>query len=521
MWLENKLSRQESVLLERIKSKAKSWLNNSRHKHFTDHTIAHSERIINILGRILKRQFNLNKDELFILFAATYLHDLGMQIRKSDLLTYPNLEELLKQSNLAVPDLESGSNRLLSFVREYHHLFSYYMIKDLLRDELGLDKCQYTEEIALVAQGHRKVDLFSDQYQRRGAIRIDLLSALLILADELDCDKSRVDLERMMVLDLSMDEKMYWYNHTCIDRVEIDHHYIKLLGRAPTDLVDRFKLIFVMPIWKKYREVLDIFYREDIVIAWAPSEIIESNDITRIFQKEKGLIEHIQNKCRDLYHLFAIEKFLGPCDNLASFEDILDIDVSPFYSTGIEMFSGIKLRKWPENAYFCEFFIYDDPEKLRGDSIPKPLWKSEKVEIGQAISVWPELDKAKEYAYVILFYQRKEDDSIYVKRKGRFWLIDDSNLSIKKRVFMEIDDGDLSLEGKRIVKGDLEVRIGNYENALLLLRPLLEADVAWHIDVVTRVMSIYKMIEKDMNEMEWYDEADRINDRMSCLVSNL
>ncbi|MDH5508592.1 MAG: hypothetical protein OEZ02_15325 [Anaerolineae bacterium] len=54
-----------------------------KHKYYTDHSVDHSNRIISILdgltSGIMNSEAPLSKNEIYILLAATYLHDIGMQ----------------------------------------------------------------------------------------------------------------------------------------------------------------------------------------------------------------------------------------------------------------------------------------------------------------------------------------------------------------------------------------------------------------------------------------------------------
>lgn len=139
--------------MESIKSKVDTLLSHPKHSNFTDHQITHSERIVEIIRLILNGDSKLNEDEWFILAAAVCLHDIGMQIKREDLLQYPDLDKLLAESKLTRDDL-AAEPKFLNFVRDWHHLFSYHMIIKLLRNYLGLSGCRYVEEIALVAMGH-------------------------------------------------------------------------------------------------------------------------------------------------------------------------------------------------------------------------------------------------------------------------------------------------------------------------------------------------------------------------------
>jgi hypothetical protein len=519
MWYERYLKENNIVFLQTLRSQAASLLDNPIHLHFTDHKLAHSERIIDVLRRLLKGQNNLSEDELFVLLAAAYLHDIGNQIKKSDLLKYSGLKDLLSQSGMTRAALKSET-ALLSFIRRWHHIITYFMITDLLRIYFGLDSSPYTEDIALVAQGHRMVNLTSSAYRRRGAIRVDLLSAFLRLADELDCDRNRIDLRRMRVLDLSLDNKFYWFGHHCIDRLDIKNHYIKLFGRVPEGFKKEFKLLYIVPLWQRYMEVLDILQREGYVIAWAPSELVESQDIRRLFEAEEGLLGYIKEKASNIEKILDVSGDLSLYDVRSLKTGVDDMEVSPFYFTSLDTFGGIRIINWPKKACCCKIRIVDDPLKLRGDSIPtEALWESGIIRKGLSASKWPRLAANREYSFLIIFYETEEAEFIYLTWRGKFSLLDDRSNEVLRQLSQDISGyNKLSENEKKFLLGSLAARFGNYEAALKMLLPLVDMETNLFPETAALVVSVYRTIEKEMVAMGWHDEADRIAAKISWLL---
>lgn len=162
---------------------------------FTNHNVDHSDEIIQILGQILQpledhKNF-LSEDELFILLASSYLHDIGMQYIKID----------------DIPITELTDN-YYSLIRRRHAEESYNIIQkkvcqSVSRDDFHLPKIDesYLNSIALVSKGH-STDFFDEVLNRFGSvpespkgrpIRGELLTALLLIADELDLQSKRVE----------------------------------------------------------------------------------------------------------------------------------------------------------------------------------------------------------------------------------------------------------------------------------------------------------------------------------------
>ena len=97
----------------------------SQIKRFTDHSVKHSERVLNIALNITKGlQIKLNKREMFVLVAACYLHDIGMQ--------WGNFCEKSEEDGASLEEWNE--------IRQCHAERSVSMIKALLGDRNELAK---------------------------------------------------------------------------------------------------------------------------------------------------------------------------------------------------------------------------------------------------------------------------------------------------------------------------------------------------------------------------------------------
>ena len=177
--------------LENVRAAAARVWSRPLHRYYTDHTTAHSERVIALLdgltAGVMATDKRLSPTEVYVLLAAAHLHDIGMQNEK-----------------FAGGDLEE--------IRAHHHEQTAEMIYAVFEDPAAAFSLPLTgdpalaEAVALVAKGHRRVDLAGAEYDSfaHGAetLRLRLLAALLRFADELDIDHRRVDLEQMKLLNL-------------------------------------------------------------------------------------------------------------------------------------------------------------------------------------------------------------------------------------------------------------------------------------------------------------------------------
>lgn len=205
--------------------------------YYTDHSIDHSDRIIesylapllDLISQKAPKSDCLNEHEMFILAASAYLHDIGM-------ILYPHEPGVYASETL----------------REGHHESSYEIIIKSAKGEkinngtldLGLHITgtkEYADWIALVAKGHRKVDLQGREYdeRRRGGrhgtrIRLRELAALLRLADQLDKDYQRVpNVEELEQPWVPSESRICWYPCHYIESVDVGNGLIDFSFRFP------------------------------------------------------------------------------------------------------------------------------------------------------------------------------------------------------------------------------------------------------------------------------------------------
>jgi tetratricopeptide (TPR) repeat protein len=257
------------------KASAKIW-ENSFLQHFTRHDLKHSEKIIDILtmifGSLEIAEKLITQHELFILLAAAYLHDIGMQ------------SPIHAGISHGPPyDPEDGD-----LIREKHHKSSYDMIWKSVnmaapnRIDCGLEGCtqpDYVRFIALLAKYHRmkkpgilsKELAYKDHLESGKYVRVKFLVALIRLADELDRDYMRVDLERLKLHKISTDSKRHWWIHHYTKAVDIKDGIIRILFRIPelykeseTELANLIYLETKTSVEQQFAEVRDVLWKADI-----------------------------------------------------------------------------------------------------------------------------------------------------------------------------------------------------------------------------------------------------------------
>jgi len=263
--------------LNNVKEGAKELWDRPLLRHYTNHGVDHSNRIIERIGDLLEDRWRLlNDHERFILLAAVYLHDIGMQSPKHAGLDHdPNKEYTLEE---------------LEKIREVHHESSAKMIKESVSREsnltLGLELCRdYVEFIAIVSKYHRKLDIkgLKDTAFAGKKIKLPLLVTLLRLGDKLDADFNRVNMKILKLQDIPIKSKLHWWLHHYVQSVFIEDGKIKLYFRFPEvyrkDMITQvIRRKMYESIQNQYTESYDILYNYNIRLHRAPT--IEEDSYT-------------------------------------------------------------------------------------------------------------------------------------------------------------------------------------------------------------------------------------------------
>ncbi len=260
--------------------------------NFTDHTVAHSDRILNILNILLKEwvktQFERGwpglEDEIFILLASIYLHDIGMNYLK-----FRNCPRLMEEkgSEIETNMVEDSviSKTTLNFVRRNHHIISYDWIKGSITQKdkfCGLGLKSYHDSIAKVAWAHgfsiepKNMKYFENELKIKKfdnkKIRLLTISSFLRLGDILDINRNRVDIQKLKQYTIDSISEAHWWRH----------HYINtFIPNKIKDEYDRYPLdiLFTLPIEHKKDEY-----------EWLPKELY--NSLRSEILDEQNRIKH-------------------------------------------------------------------------------------------------------------------------------------------------------------------------------------------------------------------------------------
>lgn len=202
----------------RVRQKAEEIWKQPWLRHYTFHGIGHSDRVIEILKRLLEQsQEQLTNDECYVLVCAALLHDIGMQDQKF-------LKRALVKDRYTPQEIRvarSNPEKREQIMRECHHLISVERIASELGDKVL--EGEFIDQIAQVVRAHTKESLDSYEDETKGSqpMRLRMLAGLLRLADELDCDYRRVNLAELEQSTIPVRSQGHWWKCHCVESVDI------------------------------------------------------------------------------------------------------------------------------------------------------------------------------------------------------------------------------------------------------------------------------------------------------------
>ncbi len=208
--------------VENVRQAARQLWATPTHRHTIDHGPSHADRVVALLdglteGLMTRAEHALASEEIYILLAAAHLHAIGLQDEQTEpdpavrWDRYPELGAEMIYSTLETPKEAVGLG---------------------LVDDPGL-----VEMIARVVMCHQETDYPAPDYDDfplgNANVRPRLLTALLCLADDLDLDYRRVDLERLKLLKTTPEESLDWWLHHYVSGVRVSDEYVSIGYRMP------------------------------------------------------------------------------------------------------------------------------------------------------------------------------------------------------------------------------------------------------------------------------------------------
>ena len=228
----------------------------SKSYYFTDHSITHSNRIIDDLLHLFpflfyngKEEDVLNDVEKFILFSSILLHDIGIQLVNKE-----KLQNMIEKYGLYSLD-DYSDKAILDYVRKNHHILSKFWILENAYDrEIKLSEAYYGERVlakyvANVVESHGEDFEKSPEHTEITAygnerIRMGLLCTLLSLGDALDCDQRRIDYNTLLTSDISLESRLHWMKHYYVDGIILTPNLIQIYYSFPQNSDSRIQELY-------------------------------------------------------------------------------------------------------------------------------------------------------------------------------------------------------------------------------------------------------------------------------------
>jgi hypothetical protein len=204
--LEEKLRQANDLyfsLYKKIKQWAEAvWKDNQVVHEQIWHGISHSDKIAEYAGIILQNQLQtgtLNPEELFLLDAAIYLHDIGMQTGWKEYLEIKGIMgELTKDERFRIRKKHAETSAFA--IRSWQSQLPAALDRELSPVEKNILCRDLNEPLAFTCKCHNQPNIATyldtesiqnHRFQDRG-FNMALLAALLQLCDALDMDKNRL-----------------------------------------------------------------------------------------------------------------------------------------------------------------------------------------------------------------------------------------------------------------------------------------------------------------------------------------
>ncbi len=272
-WILDLLEDGQAVALRLLRIKVEELTKAPFMLHFTDHSVEHSDRIMERLREVLwnnlESEKKLSCTELMILGCAVYLHDLGMQW------TYD-----MKRGKFV--EVTNPPHHTYRDVRDNHAGRSAAIIKANLEPDkvpvpdLGIRAIPAIAELGVYIadcvahhQGNYKVAPEKDEFSG-SVIRVGLLRGLLRVADTLDFDHRRVNMERLNLYDIPLESKIHWWAHHYVKSVRVEQGKIRVAFAFPDTLPPPISKFFIRWVIDKINDELnrhqDLFWDERIFL---------------------------------------------------------------------------------------------------------------------------------------------------------------------------------------------------------------------------------------------------------------
>jgi hypothetical protein len=289
---------------------------------YTDHGMAHSERLADFAAKLLKANDGrpLSAQETYLLLAGIYLHDIGMQC---DVVKFPAIkaraEKLGAKFDIEFTALTSSGYSLdeQKAIRKNHQYLTAAWIDHANRTgETALGPAakaiheDLVDDLMDICLHHAKLPItdcpVTFKFDQTG--RKQLVAALLRFSDELDVDGHRVSIETVKNFALDPRNSVYWWLHNRTKVVFGARSVITLTIRLqPDDVAQHGPFVhaaFITEFQTKNQPVLTVLGQNGIPIVISSDSKVVEHDRAEILPPEiVQALQAMQAKCDPLLTL--------------------------------------------------------------------------------------------------------------------------------------------------------------------------------------------------------------------------
>ncbi|MGB9939094.1 tetratricopeptide repeat protein [Methanosarcina sp.] len=299
---------------------------------YTDHGVKHSERLAYFVDKLLqaKLEKDFSEQEIYLLFAGIYLHDIGMQC---DIVKFPQIKakaEALgaefdgefnskKSSTYSVDDqkqIRKNHQYLTAAWIDYAygnnaselHSAIKSMPDDLVNDLM--DVCKYHSKLPLIE--------CSEGFKFDPTERKRMVAALLRFADELDIDSNRVSIKTVLNFSLDTHNSVFWWVHNNTKVVFSNSSDILITIRLHPEDFELYNSFihdeFINKFKIKNQPVMDTLVKYGIPITIASNSAVVEYDHAQKFPSEIVVVLNEQMQYTGGSSKFLIQHNSGSSD---------------------------------------------------------------------------------------------------------------------------------------------------------------------------------------------------------------
>lgn len=270
VWLKEYLGDYRYGQIIGIRQKVEDALSNNIPPNFTDHSARHCDRVIDIIGKLVEDNLSshspksLNREELIVLALSVLFHDLGMHLPNSHGFTKPitdfTIDDYNKMrrdhgevSGAVVRDIADGTDKVLQL--------------GSLDDDIN----HLLPTVAFLCERHQSSSEYRpEEIVRIGPkeLRVGLLTSLLRLSDELDCDYRRVDMNKLNQYGIPITSVFHWLNCSYVDSVTIKGGVISIQASYHSSLTgpeaNYLSQLLIDKISSEYRKAENVLWDNNI-----------------------------------------------------------------------------------------------------------------------------------------------------------------------------------------------------------------------------------------------------------------